>query len=47
MKLHETATTWCASPHETYDKITGQRIGAPGRCRLLLSSITPIAKKGA
>lgn len=46
VKLHETATTWCASPHETYDKITGQRIGAPGRCRLLLSSITPIAKKG-
>ncbi|EJN2863935.1 hypothetical protein NPT69_002864 [Salmonella enterica subsp. enterica serovar Yaba] len=45
VKLHETATTWCASPHESYDKITGKRIGAPGRCRLVLSSITPIARK--
>ncbi|ECF1703318.1 hypothetical protein E1B77_20660 [Salmonella enterica subsp. enterica] len=45
VKLHETATTWCASPHETYDKLTGKRIGAPGRCRLVLSSVTPIVRK--
>lgn len=45
VKLHETATSWCASPHESYDKFTGVRIGAPGRGRLLLGSITPIARK--
>ncbi|EPS9346829.1 hypothetical protein ACVM2Z_000684 [Citrobacter freundii] len=45
VKIRETATVWSAGSNENYDKLTGQRVGAPGRCRLLLESITPIARK--
>lgn len=40
VKIRETATVWSAGSNENYDKLTGQRVGAPGRCRLLLESIT-------
>jgi hypothetical protein len=36
---------WSANGNENYDKKTGLRIGAPGRCRLLLETIKPIEKK--
>ena len=45
VRLHETATVWSANGNENYDKKTGLRIGAPGRCRLLLETIKPIEKK--
>lgn len=45
VKIRETATVWSAGSNENYDKLTGQRVGAPGRCRLLLESITPIVRK--
>jgi hypothetical protein len=44
VRLHETATVWSANGNENYDKKTGLRIGAPGRCRLLLETIKPIEK---
>ncbi|EEJ8782778.1 hypothetical protein QG78_001934 [Salmonella enterica subsp. enterica] len=43
VEMRETATTWCVSPKETYDKFTGRRIGAPlTKRRLKLESIKPI-----
>jgi hypothetical protein len=45
IKIRETATVWSAGSKENYDKLTGQRVGAPGRCRILLESITPIVRK--
>ena len=45
VRIRETATVWSAGSKENFDKLTGQRVGAPGRCRLLLDSITPIARK--
>ncbi|EDA0855722.1 hypothetical protein F9N47_22715 [Salmonella enterica] len=44
LKLHQTATTWCVGPRETYDKFIGRRVGAPlTKRRLKLDSIEPIS----
>lgn len=45
VKIREMATVWSAGSKDNYDKQTGQRVGAPGRCRLILDSITPIERK--
>ncbi|EFT9638768.1 hypothetical protein HU941_004588 [Salmonella enterica] len=44
LKLHQTATTWCVGPRETYDKF----VGAPlTKRRLKLDSIKPISQEEA
>ncbi|MEG1688166.1 MAG: hypothetical protein RR308_00180 [Hafnia sp.] len=48
LKLHQTATTWCVGPRETYDKFTGRRVGAPlTKRRLKLDSIEPISPENS
>ncbi|WP_333894931.1 hypothetical protein [Atlantibacter hermannii] len=43
VKLHETPTTWCAGPRETYRKEDGRRCGAPLTSRRLkLATVKPI-----
>ncbi|HHA1902711.1 TPA: hypothetical protein ACOED1_003495 [Enterobacter kobei] len=47
VKIRETATVWSAGSKENYDKLTGQRVGAPGRCCLLLDELESAEKRVA
>lgn len=45
VEIRETATAWTAGSKLNFDKVTGQRVGVRGRCRMLLETIKPIEHK--
>lgn len=45
VEIRETATAWTAGSKLNFDKVTGQRAGVRGRCRMLLDTIKPIEKQ--
>lgn len=45
VRVHSTGTTWVVKANECYYKDTGARVGAPGRARIELDTLTELPKE--